>query len=190
MLPSSLTIAILCGGKSSRFGSNKALALVDDLPMIEWIVKQVRKITPNLILVTNTPNEYAFLNLPCVTDANPYAGPLAALLTIFEKTHYQQVVLLACDMPHLDPELIQALSRHASGADACVIQDDAGPQYLFARYSRRLLEPLSEFVGQGGKSFKDFFKLNPSCLSLIYSNKKILNVNTLRDMKEFQCCVI
>lgn len=190
MLSCSLTIAILCGGQSSRFGSNKALALVDDAPMIERIVKQVRKMISDIILVTNTPNEYAFLNLPCITDTSPYAGPLAALLTVFEKTHYQQVVLVACDMPLLDPELIQALLHHAPVGGACVIKDDAGLQYLLARYSRGLLEPLSEFVGQGGKSFKDFFKLNPSCLSQIHSNKKILNVNTLKDMQEFQCCVI
>ena len=190
MLPPSLGIALLCGGRSSRFGSTKALALVDDSTMIERIVKQAQKLVPNIILVTNTPEEYAFLNLPYLTDSRPYAGPLAALLTAFEKTPYERIILMACDMPGLNQELIQTLLQQTPKADACVMQDAAGPQYLFASYSRRLLKPLGEFFTQGGESFREFFKLHPSCLHLIDSKKNIPNVNTRRDLEEFQCSVI
>lgn len=190
MLPSSLGIALLCGGRSSRFGSNKALAFVDDSTMIERIVKQAQRVIPDIILVTNRPEEYAFLNLPCLIDSRPYAGPLAALLTVFEKTLYEQVILVACDMPGLDQEMIQTLLQQTPKADACVMQDAAGPQYLFASYSRRLLKPLGEFVVAGGESFREFFKLHPSCLHLIDSKKNIPNVNTRKNLEEFQCSVI
>jgi molybdenum cofactor guanylyltransferase len=190
MLPSSSGLALLCGGRSSRFGSNKALAFVDGSTMIERIVKQVQKAAKNLILVTNTPQEYAFLNLPCLIDSRPYAGPLAALLTVFEKTLYEHIVLIACDMPRVDQKTIHALWKYVPTADACVMRDAAGPQYLLARYSRRLAKPFSEFVLQGGKSFRDFFQFHPSGLVFLDSEKKIPNVNTERDLKEYQCSVI
>ncbi len=109
---------------------------------------------------------------------------------VFEKTFYEHVVLVACDMPQVNQETIHALWKHVPTADACVMRDAAGPQYILARYSRRLAKPLSEFVVAGGKSFKDFFQFHSSGLVFLDSEKKIPNVNTERELKEYQCFVI
>ncbi len=178
-------LVLLCGGKSSRFGSNKALAKVYDTTLIEQIVKQLQAVSLPLVLVTNTPEEYAFLNLPCLTDSKAYAGPLAALLTVFEKTSYDQVLLVACDMPRLENKLLQALLQQALEMDACVVRDAVGPQYLLGCYSRRLQQTLTDFVQQGGKSFKEFFQLHPVRLSFLDSKKEIPNVNTLQEWEDF-----
>lgn len=183
-------LVLLCGGKSSRFGSNKALVKVGGVPLIEQIVKQLKEIDLSLVLVTNTPEDYAFLNLPCLRDSKPYSGPLAALLTVFEKTSYDQVLLVACDMPRLENKLIQALLQQAPELDACVMRDAVGPQYLLGRYSRRLQQTLSDFVQQGGKSFKEFFQLHPAHLSFMDSEKEIPNVNTLQEWEDFKCSSI
>lgn len=180
-------LALLCGGRSKRFGSNKALAKVCNSTLIEHIVKQLQAVCLPLVLVTNTPEEYAFLNLPCLTDSKAYSGPLAALLTVFEKTSYDQVVLVACDMPRLETKLLSTLLQHTPEAAACVVRDAVGPQYLLGRYSRRLFKSLDEFVQGGGKSFKEFFLSHPYALVFLDSENEIPNVNTPKEWEEFQC---
>lgn len=184
MLPS-LIAALLCGGKSSRFGSNKALAPVGNTTMIECIARAVKAVVPDLVLVTSTPDEYTFLNLPCITDLKPHAGPLQALLTVFEKIPCEEVLLVACDMPTLDRELIEKLLQHAPETNACVVRDKQRAQYLLARYSRRLLDPLREFADNGGDSFKDFFELHPEHISYLESEKEIPNMNTPGELENF-----
>lgn len=189
MLSSHLVVALLCGGKSRRFGSNKALHLIDGSRMIERIAWEVESITPNIILVTNTPDDFRFLGLPCLIDSRPHEGPLPALLTVFEKTAYQEAILVACDMPGLDRETLRILSGLKSDGIAYVLRDSVGPQYLFARYPRSLFQPMDAFVRKGGDSFREFFAAHPSLIAFIDSEKNIPNVNTLEDLMEFQCSV-
>ncbi|MEO1288991.1 MAG: NTP transferase domain-containing protein, partial [Chloroflexota bacterium] len=52
----SFTLAIICGGKSSRMGTNKAFIEIDGTPMIERIIERTQGLGQHeTILVTNVP---------------------------------------------------------------------------------------------------------------------------------------
>ncbi|MGH2470440.1 MAG: molybdenum cofactor guanylyltransferase, partial [Chloroflexota bacterium] len=60
-----VTGVVLAGGRSSRMGTNKALLRFEDgHTVIERIVAALRPLCADLLLVTNTPRDYAFLQLP------------------------------------------------------------------------------------------------------------------------------
>jgi molybdenum cofactor guanylyltransferase len=71
---------ILAGGKSSRYGSNKALVKVNGARLIERAVRVMKAVFQQVILVTNAPADYAFLELPMVQDLIKGLGPIGGHL--------------------------------------------------------------------------------------------------------------
>jgi molybdopterin-guanine dinucleotide biosynthesis protein A len=98
---------ILVGGQSRRMGRNKALLrLTPDGPtLIEQVIAAVAPFGP-IVLVTNTPAPYAFLNLPMVPDTPLGQGPLAGLYSGLEAANTRYNFVLACDMPRLQSALL------------------------------------------------------------------------------------
>ncbi len=187
MLSGPLGIGLLCGGRSSRFGSNKALASIGAVSLIQRVVEQLKLLSYPIFLITHPSETYSFLKLPVVLDTEPFAGPLIALANAFEKTAYEEILLVACDIPSLNLKLVQELSGRDRSSDACVVRDEAGPQYLLARYSRRLLNPLKNFIDRGGNSFKEFFLHHPESILFLDSEEKVFNLNTQKELEEFEC---
>ena len=62
------TAIILAGGKSSRMGTNKALLQLNGKTVIEGMVEKLENIVDDIIIVTNTFEDYAFLHLPMIED--------------------------------------------------------------------------------------------------------------------------
>ena len=114
---------ILAGGQSRRMGRNKALLRLDPAgpTLVEGVVAAVAGRGP-IVLVTNTPEEYAFLGLPMVADApeHPGAGPLAGLYSGLRASTAAYNLTLACDMPRLQPALLDALAALPRDYDALV----------------------------------------------------------------------
>ena len=76
-----ITAVILAGGKSSRFGSNKALAEFKGIRLIERVTDILGKIFTKLIIITNSPVEYSYLNIPLYQDLIEGLGPIGGIYT-------------------------------------------------------------------------------------------------------------
>ena len=63
-----ITGIVLCGGKSSRMGTNKAFLKLGGKYIIEIICDLMKCIFGNVILVTNKTELYEFLNLEAHED--------------------------------------------------------------------------------------------------------------------------
>ena len=48
---------VLAGGKSSRMGADKGLILLNDKPMIQYVIEQLKPLCKNIFIVTNN-SEY------------------------------------------------------------------------------------------------------------------------------------
>jgi molybdopterin-guanine dinucleotide biosynthesis protein A len=103
-----LSIVIQAGGQSSRMGQDKALMLFLGRPLIVRLVERLSKIADEVIITTNHPDDYAFLNLPLFSDLLPGAGALGGLLTALSAAAHPLVGVIACDMPFVQPALLQA----------------------------------------------------------------------------------
>ena len=85
----------LSGGKSSRMGTDKALLPIEGKTMIEHIIAQVKDIGDEVIVITNTPEGYKFLNLPIFTDVIPDKGALGGLYTAIDAASHPLHIDLA-----------------------------------------------------------------------------------------------
>ena len=94
-----LTVCIQAGGASSRMGEDKALKTFLGRPLIQRVAEQLSPIADELIVTTNRPEEYAFLNLPLFPDLKPGRGALGGLYTAIASAKHPLVAVVACDMP-------------------------------------------------------------------------------------------
>ncbi|RME84007.1 MAG: molybdenum cofactor guanylyltransferase [Caldilineae bacterium] len=136
-----LTALILAGGASSRMGTNKALLELDGIPLIERVLAVVTTLTPDILIVTNDPGPYRYLNLPTVADREPGQGPLMGLYSGLLAAHGELALLVACDMPFLQRSVLEYLLTGAEGFDVIMPYSEDGLHPLCAVYRRRTCLP-------------------------------------------------
>lgn len=137
---------ILSGGKSSRMGTNKALLKINQKPNIERIKYELEKVVDEIILVTNEPEQYQFLNVTTVTDDFPGRGPLAGIHAGLKASPYEKNLVVACDMPFISAKLGNILLDHAKGYDAVIPVIDNRQQMLFAVYQKGILQEIEKCI--------------------------------------------
>ena len=104
-----VTGIILAGGKSRRMGQNKALLPLGEDSLIAHVIRRMRRVTDELLLITNAPAEYTHLGLPMHSDIIPDAGALGGIYTGLTYASHDVVVCVACDSPFLQPKLLSYL---------------------------------------------------------------------------------
>jgi len=149
-----LTIVVQAGGASSRMGEDKALKPFLGRPLIQRVIERLTPIADEIIVTTNRPDDYAFLNLPLRADLKPGRGALGGLYTAIASATHPFVAVVACDMPFASVSLIETATRLmvAEEADvviACVESDEsgkrgAGYEPLHAVYRRDTCLPAIE----------------------------------------------
>jgi molybdopterin-guanine dinucleotide biosynthesis protein A len=133
------TGVILAGGGSSRFGSNKALALLHGTYIIKHVASTLENLFPHHLLVTNAPDTYRFLGWQMIGDVHANSGPLAGIHAALLNITAPQAFIVGCDMPSIDSRLISYLCNLTGSWDAALPWLDAGPEPLFAVYRKSCL---------------------------------------------------
>lgn len=184
---------VLVGGKSSRFGQDKARYEVGGEPMALGVARVAEKVAGSVTLV-GRPEDYSDLKVRLIADAEPAAGPLSGLVAALEDTAARWTLVVACDMPSLRADFLEMLFRTAetSGASAVVpVQPDGRIQPLCAVYSRELYGPLAHNLRHGvSKLTKALGGLNirylnePEYARLDPSGDLMRNVNTPGDLAQ------
>ena len=144
-----VTGVILAGGASSRMGSNKALLPHKGGRFIESIYRELCEIFPEVILVTNTPEQYAFLPCRKVPDIFEGMGALAGIHAGLAQSSNPAVFTVACDMPHLDPWLIRHIANRGVGCDVVLPRSNFGYEPLHALYREGCLPVMEECLSKG-----------------------------------------
>ncbi len=126
--PSSLlTGAILAGGHSSRFGSNKALFAPNGETLISKAAGLLRSVAREVLVSASQTNagDYDFLGLEIVVDQHPDSGPMGGLETLLQRCTTPWLLVLTCDMPFVDKEaLITMVSSLTGEPDNALYQRD------------------------------------------------------------------
>lgn len=142
-----VTGAILAGGRSSRFGRDKALEPWRGRRLIEWVALALGGCGERIV-VGGTAKRYGFLGLEVVPDAIPEAGPLGGLATALDHARFERVALVACDMPALTPEFWVVLASRQ--AEAVVPEGPDGRLEPTASiFSRACLGPVRAALAAG-----------------------------------------
>ena len=144
-----VTGVILAGGASSRMGSNKALLPHKGGRFIESIYRELCEIFPEVILVTNTPEQYQFLPCRKVPDLYLGMGALAGIHAGLAQSANPSAFTVACDMPHLDPALIRHIASRRGDCDLVLPKSEHGYEPLHALYNKSSLPVMESCLEQG-----------------------------------------
>jgi molybdopterin-guanine dinucleotide biosynthesis protein A len=141
-----VTGVILAGGRSRRYGKNKALVKIDGIPLIERVVSVMQGLFQHLILITNTPDDYSHLKLPMYEDLIKGLGPLGGIFTALMTITDEAGFFVACDMPSLNRELIHHMVKIRDNFDAVVPKIHGKMEALHALYGKGCLPAISRLV--------------------------------------------
>jgi len=141
-----LTVCIQAGGQSSRMGEDKALKTFLGRPLIQRVVERLSPIADEVIVTTNRPEAYTFLNLRLFPDLKPGRGALGGLYTAIASAAQPIVAVAACDMPFASATLLEAASRLLveEAADVVIPKSEEGYEPLHAVYRREACLPAIE----------------------------------------------
>jgi molybdopterin-guanine dinucleotide biosynthesis protein A len=154
-----VTGVIQAGGKSVRMGGRpKALIELGGRPIIERVRDVLLPLVHDALIVTNTPDLYAFLGLPMVADVYPDHGSLGGIYTGLKAAAGDAAFTVACDMPFLHPEVVRLVVARAAEGD--VVVPRVGPQHetMHAVYAKTCLPHIEERLIAGRLKITGFFE--------------------------------
>jgi molybdopterin-guanine dinucleotide biosynthesis protein A len=189
-----VSIAILAGGQSKRIRRDKAFLEVDGSPLIERILVRVKPLTDDLFISTNSPEKYQQFGLRTVADVYPNKAALGGIYSALKAARHDYVLIVACDMPFLNIDLLQHLINLAPTAEVIIpLIEPSLYEPLFAVYSKNCLPVIKSQLLANRLRIFDFFdevsvryveqdevaKFDPNFHSFI-------NVNTPADWRKVQ----
>ena len=149
---------IQCGGRSRRMGRNKAQLVLGDTTVLGRVIAAARAVSDRVVLVTSDPEAYVSYGLEMVPDRWPGEGPLGGIGTALTHALTARVLVLACDVPLVTPELLGYLMERAEGTDVVVCETEAeGLHPLIAVYSRLCLPAIERRIAGGERKVVSFF---------------------------------
>ena len=158
--PLPVTGVILAGGKSQRMGENKALMQLGDDALIEHVIRRMHRVTDELLLITNSPADYAHFGLPMHGDILPGTGALGGVYTGLTHASHEAVLCVACDSPFLEPKLLSYLVSVLGEYDAVMPYTYSSRQTPFCR---------NKNIGVTNPSYSDEAQVTLQTLCAAYS---------------------
>ena len=143
---SKVTSIILAGGKSLRLGRSKALETIDGKSLIECVVERLRPLANQILIVTSQEQSDLpdIFKAEILVDIYPDKGPLGGIYTGLLASRSSHSIVVACDMPFLNIELLRYMIELSGDFDAVVprLGKGMGVESLHAIYSRSCLDNM------------------------------------------------
>ncbi|MEC5127511.1 formate dehydrogenase accessory sulfurtransferase FdhD [Verrucomicrobiales bacterium BCK34] len=114
----SFDAALLAGGRSTRFGSDKAFLDWEGMPLYACQLRKLASLGPGKIWLSTNPDQAfpAILEgVERINDETPDLGPLGGLIRIFEASTADFVLILAVDLPLISAAFLKELIKSAQG---------------------------------------------------------------------------
>jgi molybdopterin-guanine dinucleotide biosynthesis protein A len=154
-----VTGVIQAGGKSTRMGgSPKALLELGSCRIIERVVEAIAPVVDDLLLVTNTPELYAFLGVPMVSDVYPDHGSLGGIYSGLRSASGEAAFTVACDMPFLRPDVARLVIARAGEGDVVIPRVGDQLETMHALYAKSCLGPIEARLRAGRLKIAGFFE--------------------------------
>ncbi len=207
----SVTAIILAGGLSSRMGEDKALIEIDGLPLLLRVGQVAQQLADQVYVVTAWAERYQHLCAEAgmqlipepLTDHLPQ-GAVCGFLQGMAQMQLAQpleqrppeqrppdwLLLLACDLPNLQVEVLRAwrllLAETPADVMALLPQSEGWWEPLCGFYRRECQASLQAFATAGGRSFQTWLAQQsvqalPNC-----DPAMLLNCNTPADLAKIK----
>jgi len=188
-----VTGVVLAGGRSSRYGKNKALVKIEGVSLIERALHTLGSIFDHVVIITNTPEEYAYLQVPMFQDIIKGLGPLGGIYTGLKSIPDPAGFFVACDMPFLNPFLIRHMVAIRDEFDVVVPRISGWVEALHGLYAKRCEGSIERLIHSGTYQIFQFF----SAVSVRFVDedevrrwdpdlRSFLNINTPEELRRLK----
>ncbi len=146
MISDNITAAILSGGKSTRMGKDKSFALLENIPIIEHVIKKLETIFSKIVISTNNVDFYRKYNYPVIKDIYRGKDSIGGIYSVLKNIDTEYAFIVACDMPFIEIEAINLLVKNINDFHLVIPKIKGKYQPLFAIYSKKCLHPLEKLI--------------------------------------------
>ncbi len=197
-----VTVAILAGGDSSRFGSEKSLALFHGKPLVTHMVPIAKVLASRVIVVASSDEQQVLLTemvpgIDIVIDVEgSERSALNGSVTAFEYSNNDYTLLLPVDTPLASKGLLKSILQLRDGHGAVIPAWPNGyVEPLHAVYlTEHAYDKGLEVLETGQRRMKDLLNL---LTNVLYVQTEILrmfdenldtfsNVNTVNELKQLE----
>jgi molybdopterin-guanine dinucleotide biosynthesis protein A len=148
---------LLAGGKSSRFGSDKALVKIGGVELWQRQVSLLQALGPQKILVAAAePPVWIDDQLHFVHDAMPNAGPLSGVAAALRECMTSYLLVLAVDLPQMTADFLQSLVDLSGESCGAVPRRNGFFEPLVAIYPQSCRELADRQLRAGKFMMQDF----------------------------------
>jgi len=184
-----ITGVILAGGKSSRFGCNKALSDYNGATFLQQIAGRLRPFVKEVVIAGFRPEyaEYKDAGIPILADKIEGIGPLGGIYTALEYSRTPWILVMTCDMPLVSNEIIARMMAVTDENVTGWEQDKSGESggVFPLLISRKAIPRVEEIIANGRYSVKQLFEGGHSKLMTIPDELRRSFVN-INNQEEYQ----
>lgn len=141
---------VLAGGRSCRLGHDKVFKTVGDLNLLDLVITCVTPLARETILVATSKNALIksekYPDLKVVTDVYPGKGPLGGIYTGLLNSTSGYNLVVASDMPFLNPALLRYMVEVSVDFDLVVPRVGELVEPLHAVYSQNCRAPMEHLL--------------------------------------------
>jgi molybdopterin-guanine dinucleotide biosynthesis protein A len=178
---------VLAGGRSRRMGRDKAMLPYRGRPLIAHVAGTVEKALgkeawfgSGPVAIVGEPDRYRNLGYRVLADIYQNCGPLGGIITALSESPADWNLVVACDMPNLDPAALRMLVERSSNRIALCVAAE-GPsgeaEPLCAIYHRDCLPIFTRALHDKRLKMKDILReLQPELAAL--PARSLANLNT------------
>ncbi|MEG5060904.1 molybdenum cofactor guanylyltransferase [Microcoleus sp. A2-C5] len=193
-----IAVIVLAGGQSSRMGRDKALLEIEGESLLQRACEVAAVVTPQVYVLTAWPDRYRSTltqQSQFLLEYNPGSGPLVALTQGLTAIAADWILLLACDLPLLDAQIIQnwasQLTAFPPSTLAVVPYQNSRWEPLCGFYRQQSLPSLQSFIDRGGRSFQQWLNQIPAKPLPVGERESIMlsNCNTLEEFDKLKSVI-
>lgn len=151
-----ISAAVLAGGKSKRLGQNKSLMQINGITVLESVLNMVSPYVQKVMIITNAPEEYGFLDIETAKDIRPGCGPLSGIHSALSLASSEYVLVVSCDIPLVGSKQIEQLVSSCRGYDITIFKHK-NFEPLCAVYRRSCIGALNELIDHNEFRIIDLF---------------------------------
>lgn len=190
-----ITSIILAGGEGRRMGGkNKGLIPFNNLPLIHYVIQQLRPQLDHIIISANKDvATYQGFGFPVVSDQTEWQdkGPLSGILStsalLTKET--DAVLVTPCDTPFLPDNLVTTLANALYSQPEYEIAYAATPDRIHPSiflYKPHINSTLSDHLSQEQYSLKSWIFKHNSIKTIFEDEHAFTNMNDMQTLHQNQ----
>lgn len=183
---------ILAGGQARRMqGVDKGLVLLNNKPMIEYVIETLQPQVDDLYINANRSHDkYVTYGFELISDElSGYQGPLAGMASSLNIIKTPYMLTVPCDSPFITNDLVERLTKaiENENTDISVAHNGERLQPVFCLMKKELLSSMKLFLDDGERKIDKWFNQHSMSIADFSDIPETFdNLNTLEDIKAIE----